>query len=150
MIVSTGMAAALLLRSLNQDKSLSALVQNLYNLELLTFEKFFDCLSAEDGQKETSLAESAYSLNQSRSKDKQKSTWFSQTNPISNWGSTSSRSRGSQQSQATMQGVVPTWPAPKQSDKDQFSKCFKQQMEICIDGQTNMIQEDTYDNKDKV
>jgi hypothetical protein len=72
MSVSTGMAAALLLRSLHQDESLSALVQNMYDLEPLTFEKVFDRLSAEDGRKETSIAESAYSLNQSNRRVKQK------------------------------------------------------------------------------
>jgi hypothetical protein len=42
MTVSTGMAAAFILRSLHQDKSLTSLVQSLYYLQPLTFEKVFD------------------------------------------------------------------------------------------------------------
>jgi hypothetical protein len=64
------MAAALLLCSLHQDESLTALTQTLYDLQTLTFEKVYDQLSVEDGRKESTATKSAYAISQMRRKDK--------------------------------------------------------------------------------
>jgi hypothetical protein len=42
MSISTGLAAALLLRSLHQDESLTSLVQTLYDIKPMTFDKVYD------------------------------------------------------------------------------------------------------------
>ncbi|KNZ48380.1 hypothetical protein VP01_5709g1, partial [Puccinia sorghi] len=60
MTVSTGLAAALLLRSLHQDDSLNSLVQSLYNIKPLTFEKMYDRLLIEETRKESATAETTY------------------------------------------------------------------------------------------
>jgi hypothetical protein len=141
MSVSTGMAAAFLLRSLHQDKSLTSLVQSLYNLEPLTFEKVFDQLSVEDGQKETNSAESAYSLSQSKRKDKQVSSRPYQVN--SHRGIGNSRGRGGSSSRGIIRGVVPTRPAPDTNlGNNQFAKMFRQQMKLYMNGQANLVQDD--------
>ncbi|KNZ45841.1 uncharacterized protein VP01_7754g1, partial [Puccinia sorghi] len=69
MTVSTGLAAALLLRSLHQDNSLNSLVQSLYDIKPLTFEKVYDRLLIEETCKESATAETI--LFQSASKIQQ-------------------------------------------------------------------------------
>lgn len=66
MTVSTGLAAALLLRSLHQDNSLNSLVQSLYEIKLLTFEKVYDRLLIEETRKESATAETTYYSSQLR------------------------------------------------------------------------------------
>jgi hypothetical protein len=146
MTVSTGMAAAFLLRSLYKDESLSGLVQNLYDLDPLTLEKVYDRLSAEDGRKESHSTESAYSLSQTKKKETPINNPLS-TNPYR--GASSSRSRGNRQSRGNLRGVVPTRPAPKNQDSnDQFARRFRQQMKLYVEGQANMVQEDDHYDED--
>jgi hypothetical protein len=54
------MAAELLLRSLNQDKSMTLLVQTLYDTKIFTFDKFYDWLLIEATQQTSVETKSAY------------------------------------------------------------------------------------------
>ncbi|KAH9468237.1 hypothetical protein Pst134EA_033418 [Puccinia striiformis f. sp. tritici] len=164
MYVSTGMAAALLLRSLNQDDSLSPLVQNLYDLNPLTFEKVYDRLLIEETRKDSAVAESAYFSNQNKRFGKQPSSrstsGFSNrgsTSGFSNRGSTSNRGshRGGNVTRGSFRGVTPTRSAPKSSEQNadvvsrQFAQMFDAQMKKFIAGNADMINENKEDDCDE-
>ncbi|KNE95540.1 hypothetical protein PSTG_11145 [Puccinia striiformis f. sp. tritici PST-78] len=148
MYVSTGMAGALLLRSLNQDESLTPLVQSLFDLNPLTFEKVYDRLLIEESRKDSAIAESAYFSNQAKKLGKapvNRSTFGS-----SNRGSSSSRGshRGGNNSRGNFRGLTPTRPNPNNSDNrsdamsKQFSQLFRREMKNFIEsGQADMMEE---------
>jgi hypothetical protein len=60
MSISTGLAAALLLCGLNQDKSLTSLVQTLYDMKPFTFDKVYNRLLIEATQQTSVETNSAY------------------------------------------------------------------------------------------
>jgi hypothetical protein len=98
-------------------------------------------LSVEDGQKETNFAESAYTLSQSKRKDKEILNQPYQSN--SHCGVGSSRGQGGSSSCGNICGVVPTRPAPDTNQvNNQFAKMFCQQMKLYMNGQANVFQDD--------
>lgn len=134
MTVSTGMAAAILLRSFHLEESLTPLIQSLYDLKPLTFDKVFDRISIEETRQSSQASETVFHLNQGRRLGK-KPTSAQTSRPFNNSRGSTTRGR--------IRGVTPTRPAPKGSDdvSEEFAKMFKSQMKKYMAGQANLVEE---------
>ncbi|PLW30746.1 hypothetical protein PCANC_27795, partial [Puccinia coronata f. sp. avenae] len=140
MTISTGLAAALLLRSFNQEESMTPLIQSLYNLNPLTFEKVYDCLLIEDTRKASKDNETAFHTNQQKKVGKRSTV--PSYNHSNNRGYSSSRGshQGGSTSRGNFWGVKPTRPAPNRQDEmtEQFTKMFNAQWSKHMVGQANL------------
>ncbi|PLW11799.1 hypothetical protein PCANC_26346 [Puccinia coronata f. sp. avenae] len=144
MSMSTGLAAALLLRSFNQDESLTSLIQSLYNLNPLTFEKVYDRLLLEDTRKTSKETENAFHVNQSKRQGKLPSGPSRFSSTTRGFASSRGNHRGGNSTQNNFQGVKPTRPAPNKQDdmSDQFSKMFNAHWCKYMAGQANLADDD--------
>ena len=135
MSISSGLAAALLLRSLHQDEGLTPLVQLLYDAKPFNFEKIYDRLLIEDTRKESAYAESAYFATQNRRFGKKPSDQNQSTSASRGSSSTRGSHRGGFSGRGNFRGVAPTQSAPIRSNNDNFARQFREQMKLYMSGQ---------------
>jgi hypothetical protein len=144
MSMSTGLAAALLLRSFNQDESLTSLIQSLYDLQPLTFEKVYDRLLLKDTQKNSKETKNAFHVNQSKRQGKLPSGPSRLSSTTWGFSSFHRNHRGGSSTQNNFRGVKPTRSAPNKQDDmlEQFSKMFNAHWSKYMAGQANLADDD--------
>jgi hypothetical protein len=94
MTVLTGLAAALLLQSFNQEISMVPLIQSPHNMKLFTFEKVYDRLLLEDVCIASQDKESAYHISQSKKLGKKPAIMSASFHSSHGVGSTCGNHRG--------------------------------------------------------
>ena len=144
MTISTGLAAALLLRSFNQEESMTPLIQSLYDLNPLTFEKVYDCLLIEDTRKASKDNETAFHTNQQKKVGKRSTVPSYNHSNNSGYSSLRGSHRGGSTSCGNFRGVKPTCPAPNRQDEmtEQFTKMFNAQWSKHMAGQANLADDE--------
>ncbi|PLW32187.1 hypothetical protein PCASD_21681 [Puccinia coronata f. sp. avenae] len=147
MSISTGLAAAFLLQSLNQDDSMTSLVQTLYNMKPLTFNKVYDRLLIEATQQTSVKTECVYFASQNRKFGKQSADRSTGSPSSRGIGSSRGNYRGGNFTRGNFQGVTPTRPAPNSSNdlSDQVERLFKAQMKKYMGNQANFINPEVAD-----
>jgi hypothetical protein len=129
MTISSGLAAALLLQSLNQDESMTSLVQTLYDMKPFTFDKVHDRLLIKATRQTSVETETTYFASQNHKFGKQ-SADCPTASSSQGMGSSRGNHRGGNTTRGNFRGVTPSRPAPTSTNNlsDQFEHLFKPQM----------------------
>ncbi|KNZ54340.1 hypothetical protein VP01_2972g2 [Puccinia sorghi] len=126
--------------SLHQDEGMTSLVQTLYDIKPLTFEKVYDRLLIEESRKDSAAADTTYYSNQMRKINKPSSDQSRASTSRGNF-------RGGPSSRGNFRGVVPTRPPPKKTDEDvdKFARLFNRQMKQFLADQAHFTEEQEED-----